>query len=217
MSVASSIMADKVGKVILIHHSPLETSSKFQDTVKRILNDMANSSADSKVVKVVKANWYEKADLLSFMNLPAVKEVLVATADLTTIIDADVVLSGTSSSAGFLTLDLFKQDAVIVDIAVPPTIKKDLLDQINSKRPDLIYHLGGIAQFPHDQSLGLYLFPLGKNESYACMAETFSIGFSGKKNFLNIGDLNKDIVMEVEGLAREAGFILGNNKTNTSL
>jgi acetylornithine/succinyldiaminopimelate/putrescine aminotransferase/predicted amino acid dehydrogenase len=217
MSVASSIMADKVGKVILIHHSPLEASSKFQETVKRILNDMAKSSADSKVVKVVKANWYEKADLLSFMSLPAVKEVLVATADLTTIINADVVLSGTSSSAGFLTLDLFKQDAVIVDIAVPPTIKKDLLDQINSKRPDLIYHLGGIAQFPRDQSLGLYLFPLGKNESYACMAETFSIGFSGKKNFLNIGDLNKDIVMEVEGLALEAGFILGNNKTNSSL
>lgn len=217
MSVASSIMADKVGKVILIHHSPLEASSKFQETVKRILNDMTNSTATSKVVSVVKDNWNEKTDLINFMNLPAVKEVLVATADLTTIANADVVLSGTSSSAGFLTLDLFKQDAVIVDIAVPPTIKKDLLDQIALKRPDLIYHLGGIAQFPQDQSLGLYLFPLGKNESYACMAETFSIGFSGKKNFLNIGDLNKDIVLEVEGLALEAGFILGNNKTNISL
>ena len=217
MSVASSIMADKVGKVILIHHSPLESSLKFQESLRRILNDIANSKATSKVVEVIKANWRDKLDLLYFMELPAVKEVLVASSDLTEISKADVVLSGTSSSAGFLTLDLFKKDAVIVDIAVPPTIKKELLDQIESTRPDLIYHLGGIAQFPQDQSLDFYLFTLGKNESYACMAETFSIGFSGQKNFLNIGDLNKNIVMEVEALANAAGFILGNNKTNSSL
>jgi predicted amino acid dehydrogenase len=146
-----------------------------------------------------------------------VKEVLIATSDLTTIAEADVVLSGTSSSAGFLTLDLFKHNAVIVDIAVPPTIKKELLNQIELTRSDLTYHLGGIAQFPKNQSLDCILFPLGKNESYACMAETFSIGFSGKKNFLNIGDLNKDIVLEVEGIANDAGFILGKNKTSISL
>lgn len=217
MSVATSIMADKVGKLILIHHSPLEASLKFQDALKRIINDIANSSASSKVVDTIKANWHENIDLIHFMNIPAVMEVLIATSDLMNISYADVVLSGTSSSTGFLTLDLFKKDAVIVDIAVPPTIKKELLDQINLTRPDLTYHLGGIAQFPKNQSLDLFLFPLGKNESYACMAETFSIGFSGRKNFLNVGDLNKDIVIEVEGIAREVGFTLGNNKTNSSL
>jgi acetylornithine/succinyldiaminopimelate/putrescine aminotransferase/predicted amino acid dehydrogenase len=217
MSVASSIMADKVGKAILIHHSPLESSNKFQEALRRILSDIANSSATSKVVNVVKSHWKKDMNLLSFMDIPAVKEVLIATSDLTTIAEADVVLSGTSSSAGFLTLDLFKQNAVIVDIAVPPTIKKELLNQIELTRSDLTYHLGGIAQFPRNQSLDCILFPLGKNESYACMAETFSIGFSGKKNFLNIGDLNKDIVLEVEGIAKEAGFILGKNKTSISL
>jgi acetylornithine/succinyldiaminopimelate/putrescine aminotransferase/predicted amino acid dehydrogenase len=217
MSVATSIMADKVAKLILIHHSPLEASLKFQEALKRIINDIANSSASSKVVDTIKANWQENMDLIHFMNIPAVMEVLVATSNLMNISNADVVLSGTSSSTGFLTLDLFKKDAVIVDIAVPPTIKKELLDQIELTRPDLTYHLGGIAQFPKNQSLDLFLFPLGKNESYACMAETFSIGFSGKKNFLNVGDLNKDIVLEVEGIAREVGFSLGNNKTNSSL
>jgi acetylornithine/succinyldiaminopimelate/putrescine aminotransferase/predicted amino acid dehydrogenase len=217
MSVATSIMADKVGKVILIHHSPLESSLKFQEALKRILDEIAASASNSRVVNIIKKNWSKDLDLLTFMNIPEVMEVIVATSDLTTIAVADVVLSGTSSSTGFLTLDLFKKDAVIVDIAVPPTIKKELLDQIELKRPDLTYHLGGIAHFPAKQSLDFFLFPLEENESYACMAETFSIGFSGKKNFLNIGDLNKDIVMEVEGLASKAGFYLGNTKTNNSL
>jgi predicted amino acid dehydrogenase len=185
--------------------------------LKRILDEIAASASNSRVVNIIKKNWSKDLDLLTFMNIPEVMEVIVATSDLTTIAVADVVLSGTSSSTGFLTLDLFKKDAVIVDIAVPPTIKKELLDQIELKRPDLTYHLGGIAHFPAKQSLDFFLFPLEENESYACMAETFSIGFSGKKNFLNIGDLNKDIVMEVEGLASKAGFYLGNTKTNNSL
>jgi len=217
MSVATSIIADKVGKVIMIHHSPIEVSPKFQDTLIRILNEMVASEATSPIIQVVKENWKDGVDLMNFLLLPEVQKVLVTTSDINMISQADVVLSGTSSSTGFLTLDLFKKNSVIVDIAVPATIKKELLDQITTKRPDVTYHLGGIAEFPQEQSLNFPLFPLGKNESFACMAETFSIGFSGKSNFLNIGDLNKAIVQQVEGLAAEAGFKLGNTKTSSSL
>ncbi len=217
MSVASSLMADQVGKLVLIHHSPLESSLKFQEAVLRIVREISQSDADTKLVATIKKFWNEELGVLNFMQLPEIQNVLVATADLTQIKHADIILSGTSSSTGFLSLDMFKKGAVIVDIAVPPTIKKDLLDKIHSERPDLTYHLGGIAKLPKEQSLNFFIFPLAKNESFACMAETFAIGFSGKKNFLNIGDLNKSIVASVTELALDAGFTLGKIKTSTSL
>lgn len=217
MSVSSSMMADEVGRLILIHHSPIETSLKYQEAVSRIIKEIASSESHSKVVSVIKALWKDGTNLLSFLENPEVREVFHASSDLSLIKSADIVLSGTSASTGFLTLDLFKENSVVVDIAVPATIKKDLLDQLRVTRPDVTYHLGGVAHTPQDQNIGFYIFPLGEKESFACMAETFSIGFSQKKNFLNIGDLNKGIVLEVEALANKAGFTLGKNKVNHSL
>lgn len=216
MSVATSLMADYVGKVVLLHHSPVETSSKFQQTTKRILDEIAASKATSKVVEVVKANW-KNQDLMEFLSFPDVQEVFVATGDITQMKTSEIVLCGASASNGFLTLDLFRENAVVVDVAVPPSIKPELLTKIKSERPDLTYHLGGVAQIPRGQSLEFIVFPLDENECYACMAETFSLGFSGKKNFLNIGDLNKDIVLEVQDIAKNVGFVLGSYKEKSSL
>lgn len=217
MSVATSLMADHVGKIIMLHHSPLETSLKFQQTTRRILDEIAGSSIESKVVRVVRENWFEKTDLLTFLALPQVKEVFIATSDMNEIKNADVVLCGASASSGFLSLDSFKQDAVVVDVAVPPSIKPEMINQIETDRPDLTYHMGGVAQIPQGQSVDFIVFPLAENECYACMAETFALGFSGQKNFLNIGDLSKDIVMEVQNIAKNVGFTLGSVKKKSSL
>lgn len=217
MSVASSIMADHVGKLILIHHSPIEASLKYQEAVKRIISEIVASESKNELTSIVKSVWKEEMDILVFLSHPTIKQILEVTSDLNEVEKADIVMCGASSSTGFLTLEMFKKDAVIVDIAVPATIKKELVEELKIKRPDLTYHLGGIAQIPNEQKIGLILFPLQKNQSYACMAETFSIGFSGKKNFLNIGDLNKSIVMEVTEIANTAGFILGDTKLNSSL
>ncbi len=217
MSVASSLMADHVGKIILMHHTPVETSIKFQEATKRILGEISLSEAQSPVVQVIKRLWRPGTELLGFLKIADVMRVFCTSGDMNIIAEANIVLCGASASAGFLTLDLFKSNAVIVDIAVPPTIKPELLAKIESERPDLVYHMGGVAKMPLSQNISTFIFPLNENECYACMAETFAIGLSGKKNFLNIGDLNKKIVTEVEILAKEAGFILGKNKNKNSL
>ena len=217
MSVASSLMADHVGKLILVHHSPIDSSIKYQEAVKRILTDILKSSSENKLTKTIQSLWTSESRLLDFLNLPEIIEVLSITNDLNEIKEADIILSGTSASTGFLSLDLFKQNAVIVDVAVPPSIKPDLLASLEKERSDLTYHLGGVASIPQNQSIDLFVFPLETNESYACMAETFSIGFSGKKNFLNIGDLDKAIVKEVESIADQVGFTLGRAKDKSSL
>jgi acetylornithine/succinyldiaminopimelate/putrescine aminotransferase/predicted amino acid dehydrogenase len=216
MSVASSLMADHVGKVILIHHTPLESSAKFQLATRKILDDIKNSQSNSQVSLAVKKHW-KNQDLLTFLSLPEISEVLVATSDMNVIKESDIVLCGASASNGFLSTDLFKEGAVVVDVAVPPSIKPEMLEKLKSERPDLTYHLGGVAQLPKNQSIDFFIFPLGDNECFACMAETFSIGFSGKRNFLNIGDLTKELVLEVQGLAGEAGFTLGSYKKKSSL
>lgn len=217
MSVATSLMADHVGKIQMIHHTPIDASSKYQQTTKKIIEEIANSKAESNVVRVVKENWAKENDLLKFLALPEVKEVLEASSDLNVIKDADIVLCGASASNGFLALELFKENAIIVDVAVPPSINPGMLSKLEAERPDLTYHLGGVAQIPQDQSVDLFVFPLGQNECYACMAETFAIGFSGEKNFLNIGDLNKDIVLQVQDIAKKVGFVLGSYKKKSSL
>jgi acetylornithine/succinyldiaminopimelate/putrescine aminotransferase/predicted amino acid dehydrogenase len=217
MSVASSILADSVSKITLIHHSPLETSAKFQESVRKLLREICNSDAQNTLTDLVRRNWTEEQDVIEFLKRPLISQVLVATSDLTSLIDADLVLSGTSSSSGFLTPDMFKQNAVVVDVAVPPTLKKEFVGKLKTLRPDLTYHLGGVASLPQKQSIEFFLLPLEHNESYACMAETFSIGFSGEKNFLNIGDLDKSIVLKVTQLAQKAGFTLGRSKTSSSL
>lgn len=217
MSVATSLMADHVGKIQMIHHTPIETSLKYQQTTKKIIEEIAASKADSKVVRVIKEEWAKEKDILKFLARPEVMEVLEASADVTTIRNANIVLCGASASNGFLNLDLFKQNAVVVDVAVPPSIKPEMLAKLEAERPDLTYHLGGVAQIPKEQSIDLFIFPLGQNECYACMAETFSLGFSGRKNFLNIGDLNKDIVLEVQDIAKKVGFVLGSYKKKSSL
>ncbi len=217
MSVATALMMDKVGKVTLLHHSPIESSLKYQEAVKRILNEALESKANNKLTQIIKKNWTAKADLMEFLNREEVKSCFNASTNVHDIKDAEIVLSGASASAGFLTLDLFKNNAVVVDVAVPPSIKPELINRIKTDRPDLTYHMGGIAKLPQKQTIDLFLLPLEENESYACMAETFSLGFSGEKNFLNIGDLNKNIVLEVERIAAKVGFTLGRIKEQSSL
>jgi predicted amino acid dehydrogenase len=183
---------------------------------RKILDDIKNSQSNSQVSSAVKKHW-KNQDLLTFLSLPEISEVLVATSDMNVIKESDIVLCGASASNGFLSTDLFKEGAVVVDVAVPPSIKPEMLEKLKSERPDLTYHLGGVAQIPKNQSIDFFIFPLGENECFACMAETFSIGFSGKRNFLNIGDLTKELVLEVQGLAGEAGFTLGSYKKKSSL
>ncbi len=216
MSVASSLMADYVGKIILIHHSPIESSAKFQIATKKILNDIKNSKSQSRVCTTIQKFWKDQ-DLLSFLSIPEVLEVLEATSDVNKIKESDIILCGASASNGFLSTDLFKEGAIVVDVAVPPSIKPEMLNKLKSERLDITYHLGGVALIPKNQTIDFFIFPLGENECFACMAETFTLGFSGKNHFLNIGDLTKEIVMDVQHLAEKAGFTLGSYKNKSSL
>lgn len=132
MSVASSLMADHVGKVILVHHTVIDASSKYQQATRKILDDVAASAADSKVCETVRRLW-KKQNLLEFLSIDEVKDTFVTTADITRIKESEIVLCGASASNGFLALDLFKENAVAVDVGVPPSIEPELLEELKSE------------------------------------------------------------------------------------
>jgi predicted amino acid dehydrogenase len=139
------------------------------------------------------------------------------TADLSKIIEADLILTGASAQKGFLNYSLFKNNAVVVDIAVPANITPKQLEELRIFKPNVTYILGGIAKMPQGQHLDARFFPLPLGESYACLAETISLGFDAKVKHLNIGQLDKQMVINVERIAKDVGFSLASFKTKNSI
>lgn len=111
-----TLMANDAGKIMAIHHSPINVSLKYQDSIRLILNKIKESNSNSKVVQVIKATWNDQRDLLNYLETEEVKEVFEASADLTRVKEAQVILSGTSTSTRLLSLDMFRPDSVIVDV-----------------------------------------------------------------------------------------------------
>jgi len=139
------------------------------------------------------------------------------TDDISSLKECSIIITGASSGQGFLQPEHFGKDAVIVDVAVPANIKPEVLTTLRSQRKDVTYLLGGVAKLPGDQSIVTPLFPLADNESFACMAETFAMGFRDLKDIHLTGNLTKKMVMRSIDIAKLAGFSLGSNKEKNSL
>jgi predicted amino acid dehydrogenase len=222
VSVAAMLMADKVQKLVLIHHTSIEKSPKLIGVLKTILRESLQSESESSFNLWLKASLpasiFERDDeLLSWMNAPETREHIVVTDDLQHLKECAIIITGASSGQGFLRPEHFGKDAVIVDVAVPANIKPDVLATLRAQRSDVTYLLGGIAKLPGTQSIVTPLFPLETNESFACMAETFAMGFSHLENIHHTGNLTKPMVMRSIEMAKEAGFSLGSIKEKNSL
>jgi acetylornithine/succinyldiaminopimelate/putrescine aminotransferase/predicted amino acid dehydrogenase len=222
VSVCSMLMADKVKKIILIHHTALEKSNKLIATLKSILQESYRSQATSAFNEFIKQELdIETLNstelLLQWTQKSSTKEFLEITSDLTKLIEADIVITGASAGTGFLKADDFKQNAIIVDLAVPANIKPEALEHLKSTRPDLSYTLGGIARLPGEQSVSSPIFPLNENESFACMAETFALAMDDAKGITNIGQVTKEMVSFSAEVCQRAGFSLSKSKSSHSL
>lgn len=222
VSVAAMLMADVVQKLVLIHHTTLEKSPKLMSVLKTILRESLQSEADSSFNSWLKSSLPngcldQDAELLAWINLPHTRNHLIVTDDLSLLKECSIIITGASSGQGFLQPEHFGKDAVIVDVAVPANIKPEVLTTLRSQRKDVTYLLGGVAKLPGDQSIMTPLFPLADNESFACMAETFAMGFSDLKDIHHTGNLTKKMVMRSIDIAKLAGFSLGSNKEKNSL
>lgn len=220
VSVAAMLMADKAQRLVLVHHTPAAASPKLLRVVRELIETTLADSSDSRFAttlaeRLVLGVPATDEDLALWLEKN--QDLLCVTHDLTQLNTCSVVITGASSGQGFLRPEHFAPDAVVVDVAVPANIKPEVLEELKRTRRDLSYLLGGVAKLPGDQSLVTPLFPLDTNESFACMAETFAMGFLGKERLLHTGNITKAMVQRARDIARAQGFGLGSTKVKNSL
>jgi predicted amino acid dehydrogenase len=77
------------------------------------------------------------------------------------------------------------------------------------RRPDVKAYHGALAQLPNGQTLTTDWMPLPTGQIYACLAETITLGLSGRSGHYSMGALRKQQVLEILDLAENVGIRRG--------
>lgn len=120
------------------------------------------------------------------------------------IVDADVIVTATTSGGGIIKAEHIKPGAVICDVAVP----HDVCREVAHLRPDVLVIEGGVVEAPGDARFNFdFGFPEGI--CLACMAETMALTLDGRFEDFSIGrGLEMEKVEEIRKIATRHGFRL---------
>lgn len=140
ISMISDMIAGKISKLILMHHSPLDLSLKFQKNLVHLIQTIVASDYDSHLARVIKSYWEADMDLMHFLEIPEIKMVLTASNDLNSLKQADIILLGNCPTSSFMTLDHFKLHTVLIEMTSTPIFDRNMIKKMESLRPDLSYH-----------------------------------------------------------------------------
>lgn len=125
--------------------------------------------------------------------------------DVAALIDCDAIVLGTSTTDVLVTSNILKEGAVILDISMPSNIDPAVFKE----RPDVAAYHGSLAQLPEGQALATGWMPLPSGQTYACLAETITLGLSGREGHYSLGALRKGQVVEILELAGTVGVEMG--------
>jgi len=130
-------------------------------------------------------------------------EVLV-TDDLTTLCQADLVLTVTSAVGAIVQPQHLKSGAVVCDVARPRDVSKRVAEQ----RDDVLVFEGGLVEVPGPVDFH-FNFGFPPKTSYACMAEAIALALEGRYESYTLGkELTVTQVKEIGEIARRHGFNL---------
>jgi acetylornithine/succinyldiaminopimelate/putrescine aminotransferase/predicted amino acid dehydrogenase len=239
ISVSAILISESVRKINLIHHSPIEKDSKFLHVTFDIIMEIKKSDSKSPCVQGIKKCLASfpldnVLDTINFLNHYKVSEFITANHTLNSLMDSQIIITGTNSTKSLLNSTDIPQNCLVVDLGVPRNISEELI----SGRPDITYILGGIAQLPNKstgsleendlrpQGIHADFFPLNCGEVFACMAETITLGFinsyyphlknENDRPFRHIGSISKSVVKKTEKFAEAVGIKLGRTKKSHS-
>jgi predicted amino acid dehydrogenase len=127
-----------------------------------------------------------------------------STTDLARILEADIVLTATSSVEPIIEPKHLKPGAVVCDVARPRNVSQ----LVNEQRDDVLVIDGGMVDVPGQVDFG-FDFGLPTGKAYACMAETMVLALEGRFECYTIGkDVPLERVDEIAQLAHRHGFRL---------
>lgn len=202
-------------KLVLFHRSEQLYSQKIKNTFEELISFVIKTDLDSSLINQLKERVMDNLGNLS-ESLDNFSDLIQISNDLAELKQCDLIYTGTNSIRPIITKDKITENTTIIDLAVPGDAAQECqeLEGVNIIK-------GGIAQFPSknnkDIQINIPSFPLDRNESFACMAETFSIGLSARKGLLNIGPIAIEDIMEISEVAKDAGFTLFRSKKQNSL
>ena len=130
--------------------------------------------------------------------------VLSTGTDLSTMYDADLILTVTSATGAIIEPEHLRPGAVVCDVARP----RDVSWRVAEKRDDVLVIEGGMVEVPGPVDFGFnFGFPPGK--SYACMAETMALALEGRYADYSVGKhITLEQVAEIGEMATRHGFRL---------
>jgi len=214
IATCATLLADHVGRLILLHHTPPERSPKLLEALSLLFRTLSRGSGTSPLAAGIRALGLDP-ELLPpeqvpmLLRHPSLRDQVIVGSDLQLLSQAAVVLTGTNQTTPTVPAELLAPGAVVVDLGVPANLAPNLA----ARRPDLHLLRGGLAALPpqadgRPQALACPFLPLTAGTCYACLAETLTLALSGNPPGRYLGTLDPSGVLAVRELARAQGFSL---------
>ena len=230
-SIYSQILADDVGQLILF--GTASSKRRLFKLVARILDQAAMElrtlplSGCKGLARSLASSPALMRRLLAAQGENGIRDILedlyanhglsrflAVSTDLADLRQCSLIVSA-SNDAGALIhpQHLGDDDVIICDLAVP----RDTSPRIEMEKPNATIIQGGIVRLPGNPDFSIGGIPLAQGRSFACMAETLLLGLEGRAENFSYGEISKDQVKHILGLASKHGFALSEQKVIASL
>lgn len=214
LSQVIKIISKDVDSIRIFHHEDIYKSKKLQNSVIELINYIMK--IESRITRKLKVLLEKETNQERiFDDLNKIKTIISVDSDKNNIQQANAIILGTNTNDILVYNQQVRSGTVIMDLGVPHNLDPQLF-----LRDDIIVILGGVAHLPISNSetiIDIPSFPLSKGEVFACMAETFSIGFSGQDEIKHIGDVTIEHIDKIASIATNHGFGLKCSKVISSL
>lgn len=129
----------------------------------------------------------------------------ISTTDLSLLLEADAVITVTSTDAAIILPEHLRPGAIVCDVARP----RDVSVRVMRERSDVLVIEGGLVNVPGDVDFNFnFGFPDGT--AYACMSETMMLALDERTESFTLGkDVSVEQVDEITRIAHKHGFELG--------
>jgi acetylornithine/succinyldiaminopimelate/putrescine aminotransferase/predicted amino acid dehydrogenase len=231
-STYSQILAENVGRLILF--GTASSKRRLQRLVTRILaqaalelkafgpddcKGLARSLASDPTLlaRVLAAEGQGEAafkDVLETLYRDhGLARFIAISTDLADLRSCEIIVSASNDSGAVIHPHHLSDSPVIIcDLAVP----RDTSPLIELEKPNAHIIQGGIVRLPGNPDFAIGGIPLERGRTFACMAETLLLGLEDRTENFSHGEITKEQVKLISGLAAKHGFTLSEQKRMAS-
>lgn len=128
-----------------------------------------------------------------------------ATTDISRIMEADAIVTVTSSDTEVIMPEHLRPGAIVCDVARP----RDVSMRVAKERPDVLVIEGGVVSVPGEHLDFGTNFGFPPKMAYACMSETIMLALEDRAESFTLGkDVSVEQVDETQRMAKKHGFKL---------